>query len=106
MWKQIAHFELKQGFRKISLWVYFLIFFAIACLIAHVLGGAFTGASMGNQGTKINSPLMIAEFQVVFSLIGVLIFAALFASSMDASPNSIALSLSKSIIRRLQPSPP
>ena len=70
MWKQIAYFELKQGFRKISLWVYFLIFFAIACLIAHVLGGAFTGASMGNQGAKINSPLMIAEFQVVFSLIG------------------------------------
>ena len=81
MWKQIAHFELKQGFRKISLWVYFLIFFAIACLIAHVLGGAFTGASMGNQGTKINSPLMIAEFQVVFSLIGVLIFAALFGNA-------------------------
>ena len=83
MWKQIAHFELQQGFKKVSVWVYFLIFFALAFLIANILGGAFTGASIviGNQGTNINSPLLIAELQTVFTIFGVLICAAIFGNA-------------------------
>ena len=83
MWKHIAYFELQQGFKRVSVWVYFLIFFAIAFLISNILGGAFTGASIviGNQGTSINSPLLIAELQTVFSIFGVLIFAAIFGNA-------------------------
>ena len=83
MWRHIAYFEIQQGFKKVSVWVYFLIFFALAFLIANVLGGAFTGASivLGNQGTNINSPLLIAELQTVFTIFGVLICAAIFGNA-------------------------
>ena len=83
MWKHIVYFELRQGFKKVSVWVYFLIFFGLSFLIANILGGAFTGASIviGNQGTNINSPLLIAELQTVFSIFGVLICAAIFGNA-------------------------
>ena len=83
MWKHIVYFELHQGFKKVSVWVYFLIFFGLSFLIANILGGAFTGASIviGNQGTNINSPLLIAELQTVFSIFGVLICAAIFGNA-------------------------
>ena len=83
MWRNIVYFDLQQGFKKLSVWIYFLIFFALAFLIANVLGGAFTGASMviGNQGTNINSPLLIAELQTVFTIFGVLICAAIFGNA-------------------------
>ena len=60
MWKNILYFELQQGFKKVSVWIYFTIFFALAFLIANILGGAFTGASIviGNQGTNINLSLI------------------------------------------------
>ena len=76
MWRHIAYFEIQQGFKKVSVWVYFLIFFVLAFLIANVLGGAFTGASivLGNQGTNINSPLLIALFNVVEILDALLSF--------------------------------
>ena len=83
MWKHIAYFELQQGFKRVSVWVYFIMFFGLSFLIANILGGAFTGASIviGNQGTNINSPLLIAELQTVFSIFGVLIFAAIFGNA-------------------------
>ena len=83
MWRHIAYFEVKQGFKKTSVWIYFSIFFALAFLIANVLGGAFTGASIviGNQGTNINSPLLIAELQTIFTIFGVLICAAIFGNA-------------------------
>ncbi|SUZ97693.1 uncharacterized protein METZ01_LOCUS50547, partial [marine metagenome] len=83
MWKHIAYFELRQGFKRVSVWVYFIIFFGLSFLIANILGGAFTGASIviGNQGTNINSPLLIAELQTVFSIFGVLICAAIFGNA-------------------------
>ena len=83
MWRHIAYFEIQQGFKKVSVWIYFLIFFALAFLIANVLGGAFTGASIviGNQGTNINSPLLIAELQTIFTIFGVLICAAIFGNA-------------------------
>ena len=83
MWKDILYFEIQQGFKKVSVWVYFIIFFALAFLIANILGGAFTGASIviGNQGTNVNSPLLIAELQTVFTIFGVLICAAIFGNA-------------------------
>ena len=69
MWIDIAHFEIVQGFKKVSVWIYFIIFFALAFLIANILGGAFSGASIviGNQATNVNSPLLIATLPVSYT---------------------------------------
>jgi len=83
MWIDIAYFEIAQGFKKVSVWIYFIIFFALAFLIANVLGGAFSGASIviGNQATNVNSPLLIATLQIIFTIFGILICAAIFGNA-------------------------
>ena len=83
MWADIAYFEINQGLKRVSVWIYFTIFFALAFLIANIIGGAFSSASIviGNQGTNVNTPLTIAQLQIVFTIIGVLIFAAIFGNA-------------------------
>ena len=81
MWKYILNFELKLGFKKTSVLVYFIVFFGLAFLIVNILGGAFTGARIvvGNANNNLNAPLVIGSIQTVFSIIGVLIFTGLTA---------------------------
>jgi ABC-2 type transport system permease protein len=83
MWKYILNFELKLGFKKTSVLVYFLVFFGLAFLIVNILGGAFTGARIivGNANNNLNAPLVIAMLQNIFCIIGVLIFAAMFGNA-------------------------
>ena len=83
MWKHILNFELKLGFKKTSVIVYFIVFFGLAFLIVNILGGAFTGARIvvGNANNNLNAPLVIGSIQTVFSIIGVLIFAAMFGNA-------------------------
>ena len=83
MWKHILNFELKLGFKKTSVLVYFIVFFGLAFLIVNILGGAFTGARIvvGNANNNLNAPLVIGSIQTVFSIIGVLIFAAMFGNA-------------------------
>ena len=83
MWKYILNFELKLGFKKTSVLVYFIVFFGLAFLIVNILGGAFTGARIvvGNANNNLNAPLVIGSIQTVFSIIGVLIFAAMFGNA-------------------------
>ncbi|MGY8765169.1 MAG: hypothetical protein ACKVLE_10580, partial [Fidelibacterota bacterium] len=83
MWKYILNFELKLGFKKTSVLVYFLVFFGLAFLIVNILGGAFTGARIiiGNANNDLNAPLVIAMLQNIFCIIGVLIFAAMFGNA-------------------------
>ena len=45
MLMNILRFEVKSGLKKISFWVYCLIFFSISFLIVNILGGAIIGAS-------------------------------------------------------------
>ena len=78
---QIAKFEVKTGLRKISFWVYCLIFFSIAFLIVNVLGGAFTGASMVMDNTRWNAPEAIAGLQASFTILGTVLCAALFGNA-------------------------
>ena len=81
MFLNITLFEIKLGLRKISFWVYCLIFFAIAFLIVNVLGGAFTGVSAVMDNTKWNAPEAIAGFQASFTILGTVICAALFGNA-------------------------
>ena len=83
MWRYILNFELKLGFKKTSVLVYFIVFFGLAFLIVNILGGAFTGARIvvGNANNNLNAPLVIGSIQTVFSIIGVLIFAAMFGNA-------------------------
>ena len=83
MWKHILNFELRLGLKKPSVIIYFLVFFGLAFLIVNILGGAFTGARIivGNANNNLNAPLVIATFQTIFSIIGVLIFAAMFGNA-------------------------
>ena len=74
-------FEIKTGIRKISFWVYCLIFFSIAFLIVNVLGGALTGVSAVMDNTKWNAPEAIAGFQASFTILGTIICAALFGNA-------------------------
>ena len=83
MWKHILNFELKLGFKKTSVLIYFFVFFALAFLCVNILGGAFTGARIiiGNANNNLNAPLVIAMLQNIFCIIGVLIFAAVFGNA-------------------------
>ena len=83
MWRHILNFELKLGIKKTSLIIYFLVLFSLAFLIVNILGGAFTGARIiiGNANNDVNAPLVIASIQIMISLIGVLICAAIFGNS-------------------------
>ena len=83
MWKHILDFEVRQGFRKTSVLVYFAVFFGLAFLIVNILGGAFTGARIvvGNANNNLNAPMVIAMIQTLFSIFGVLVCAALFGNA-------------------------
>ncbi|MBT6637708.1 MAG: hypothetical protein HOB42_07020, partial [Candidatus Marinimicrobia bacterium] len=83
MWKYILNFELKLGFKKTSVLVYFVVFFGLAFLIVNILGGTFTGARIivGNANNNLNAPVVIAMLQNIFCIIGVLIFAAMFGNA-------------------------
>ena len=52
MLMHILRFEVKSGLKKISFWVYCIIFFSISFLIVNILGGAIIGASAVMDNTK------------------------------------------------------
>ena len=83
MWKHILNFELRLGFKKTSVLIYFAVFFGLAFLIVNILGGAFTGARIvvGNANNNLNAPLVIAMLQNIFCIIGVLVCAAIFGNA-------------------------
>jgi ABC-2 type transport system permease protein len=59
----IAMFEFRTRVRRISTWVYFSVFFALAMLWVAAAGGAIPGAivSFGSGKVWINSPYAIAQ---------------------------------------------
>ena len=77
----ILRFEIKSGLKKMSFWVYCLIFFSIAFLIVNILGGAIVGASVVMDNTKWNAPSAIAGFQTFFTIFGTIICSAIFGNA-------------------------
>ncbi|MEO8485008.1 MAG: M1 family aminopeptidase [Betaproteobacteria bacterium] len=59
----IAAFEVRTRLKRLSTWVYFAIFFALAILWVAAAGGAIPGAivSFGSGKVWINSPFAIAQ---------------------------------------------
>ncbi len=73
-------FELQQRLRRISTWVYFVVFFGLGCLFVLMSGGAFAGASVdfGTGGkVLINSPYALNSVITFISFFGLVITAAI-----------------------------
>lgn len=82
MFSHIVGFELRQGLRRISTWLYFGIFFALGFLLINVAGGAFRGMAAGTGGKEfVNSPVAIAAWTALLSVFGVIVTAAVVGSS-------------------------
>ncbi|MGA7316074.1 MAG: ABC transporter permease [Silvibacterium sp.] len=80
MLANIFLFELQQRLRRISTWVYFLVFFALGCLFALTSGGAISGSSVdfGTGGkVLINSPYALNSIITYISFFGIVITAAI-----------------------------
>ena len=76
----IAAFDLHQRLRRISTYVYFLVFFALSVLFVCMAGGAIPGASVdfGTAGkVMLNSPYALNNIIVYVSLFGIVVMAAL-----------------------------
>src|SRR4051812_6762936 len=81
----IVRWEIGYYLRRVSTYVYFLMFVAIAGLFMLVLGGAFGDvvAVMGAGGkVKANAPLTLAQLMPLLSLLGVSITAALAGNAL------------------------
>src|SRR4051812_25048436 len=80
----IVKWEVKYYLTRLSTWVYFAVFFAIAFLFMLVVAGAFGDAVVLGAGGKVkaNSPLTLAQLMPVISLLGTSITAALAGNAL------------------------
>ena len=84
MVRAIALFELKNGVRRISTYIYFILFLAFGYLTLIAAGGAFAGVNLGlGTGGKVfaNSPYLLFAFISSFSFYGLLVVAAVMGYS-------------------------
>ena len=93
MLANIFLFEFQQGLRRISTYVYFVVFFALGCLFTLMSGGAFSGASVdfGTGGkVLINSPYALNSVVTYICFFGIIITAAIAgqATYQDIDSNS------------------
>jgi ABC-type transport system involved in multi-copper enzyme maturation permease subunit len=93
MLTNIFLFELQQRLRRISTYVYFVVFFALGCLFTLLSGGAFAGGSVdfGTGGkVLVNSPYALNSIITYISFFGIVITAAIAgqATYQDIDSNS------------------
>jgi energy-coupling factor transporter transmembrane protein EcfT len=72
----IALFELRQRLKLLSTWVYFGVFFALACLAMSAAGGAFKTVMFGaGGGGKVlaNSPFTLTMILTLLGFSGVIV---------------------------------
>jgi ABC-2 type transport system permease protein len=74
----IAWFEFRTKMQRISTYVYFLVFTALAALWMAAAGGAFQSASIIFSSDKVfvNAPYALAQTITVLGLLGVVVVAA------------------------------
>jgi hypothetical protein len=73
-------FELRQRLRRISTYVYFVVFAVLGCLFTLLSGGAFPGGSVefGTGGkVLVNSPYALNSIITYISFFGIVITAAI-----------------------------
>src|SRR5271154_2044273 len=86
-------FELQQRLRRISTYVYFVVYLALGCLFALLSGGAFAGGSVefGTGGkVLVNSPYALNSIITYICFFGIVITAAIAgqATYQDIDSNS------------------
>ena len=86
-------FELQQRLRRISTYVYFVVFLALGCLFTLLSGGAFPGGSVefGTGGkVLVNSPYALNNIITYIGFFGIVIAAAIAgqATYQDIDSNS------------------
>src|SRR4249919_1238320 len=81
----IACFEVATRLKRISTWVYFVVFFAIAIFWVAAAGGIIKSAvvSFGSGKVWINSPYAIAQTVSFLGLFGLSIIAAIMGRSVQ-----------------------
>ncbi len=83
---ETVRFELGYYLRRISTWVYFLIFFAVALLLVLMAGGMWESATVSFGGSggniKVDSPYVTLQLTVALTLFGVIVTAALLGNSV------------------------
>ena len=93
MLASIFLFDLQQRLRRLSTYVYFVVFFALGLLFTLMSGGAFANASVDfGTGGKIliNSPYGLNSVITYISFFGIIITAAIAgqATYQDIDSNS------------------
>lgn len=85
MFLNVLAYELRYRFRLVSTWIYIILAFIAAFLIANLSGGAFDGfeiqAGKSGEFTYVNNPLNISTFILMMMYLCTIIFAAIFGSS-------------------------
>jgi hypothetical protein len=81
----IARFEIAQRLKRLSTWVYFIVFFALATLWTAAAGGAFAGANIIFASGKvwINSPYAILQTISFLGMAGLTVTAALMGRAIQ-----------------------
>ena len=81
----IAAFEFRTRVRRISTWVYFTIFFALAMLWAAAAGGVIPNAivSFGSGKVWINSPYAIAQTMAFLGMVALTVIAAIMGRAVQ-----------------------
>lgn len=67
----IARHELREQLRRVSTWVYFASFFAIAFLIMLAMMGAWDDFDLGSAVLSANSPSTVSTLLLIFSILAV-----------------------------------
>jgi len=81
----IAAFEVRTRLKRLSTWVYFAIFFALAALWVAAAGGAIEGAiiSFGSGKVWINSPFAIAQTVVFLGMVALTVIGAIMGRAIQ-----------------------
>lgn len=80
-----GYFELKYRSKLISTYVYFVLFFSIALLMALAAGGAFQGVVVsfgGGSRVFVNAPMSVSSYLLFLSGFGLFIIAPSFGNSI------------------------
>ncbi len=85
MLTNIALFEFRTRVSRLSTWVYFLVFFALAMLWIAAAGGLFKEAniSFGSGKVFVNSPFAIAQTVSLLGMFGVIVMAAVMGRAVQ-----------------------
>jgi ABC-type transport system involved in multi-copper enzyme maturation permease subunit len=83
---EVLRFEVRYYLRRVSTWVYFAIFFALATLLMAIGGGMWEDAALSFGGAggniKVNSPYALAQITAFVNLFGTIVTAAILGNSV------------------------